>query len=96
MTTNDEKRKAPKAKVSSTRTAKQTDLINRYTFHIEWDPASNKHLARCVMFPALRGRGATPEAALRQIKLALAKELSVIQKKGIVPPLAVHEQTGGY
>jgi hypothetical protein len=70
--------------------------INRYSFEIGWDPDANSHLARCVMFPSLRGHGNTPEAALKEIKLKLAQELWSIEMRGEMPPLPTYQQIAGY
>ncbi|MBU4404517.1 MAG: toxin-antitoxin system HicB family antitoxin [Candidatus Aminicenantes bacterium] len=49
--------------------------VERYTYRIEWSEEDGVFVARCVEFPGLGGHGRSQEAALRQIKVAVAEAL---------------------
>ena len=90
------KKRTQKPKLTTDRIAEHRDLINRDTFQIEWDPKTDSHLCGCSMFPSLRAYGKTPESALKKMKLAIARQLSANERRGIRDPLPMYLQMGVY
>ncbi len=43
------------------------DLIEKYTYRIEWSEEDNTHISRCLEFPSLAAHGDTAEKALKEI-----------------------------
>lgn len=44
------------------------ELINKYTYRVEWSEEDSTHIVRCLEFPSLMADGKTIEQALRGIK----------------------------
>lgn len=44
------------------------DIVEKYTYRIEWSEEDNTHIARCLEFPSLTAHGSTAEEALYEIE----------------------------
>ena len=44
------------------------ELIQKYTYRVEWSEEDGVHIARCLEFPSLMAHGNTIEKALKQIE----------------------------
>ena len=45
-----------------------TDLIEKYTYRVEWSEEDNTHIAKCLEFPSLSAHGKTAKEALSEIE----------------------------
>ncbi len=45
-----------------------SNVIEKYTYRVEWSEEDNAHIARCLEFPSLMAHGDSIEAALKEIK----------------------------
>lgn len=51
------------------------NLIDKYTYRVEWSGEDMAHLARCLEFPSLSAHGDTPEAALAEMKTVVSESI---------------------
>jgi len=74
------------------------DLVNKYSYQIEFDADDEIYVARCAELPSIAAHGKTQEAALKEIKVAALATLEWIQKdKEMIPePLSLHKFNGKY
>jgi len=47
---------------------KTHELIEKYTYGVEWSEEDKTHIARCLEFPSLMAHGDTIEEGLKEIK----------------------------
>ncbi|MDE0119295.1 MAG: toxin-antitoxin system HicB family antitoxin [Bdellovibrionales bacterium] len=75
---------------------KVKELVNKYSYHIEYNPEENIYIARCAELPDLMAHGNTQEKALKEIKIAVLGALKWIKKeKECLPePLCLHKFSG--
>ncbi|GHV82920.1 antitoxin HicB [Spirochaetia bacterium] len=46
----------------------KNNLIDKYTYRVEWSEEDNVHIARCLEFPSLMAHGETSLKALSEIE----------------------------
>ena len=44
-----------------------TNIVEKYTYRVEWSEEDNTHIARCLEFPSLAAHGGTVADALANI-----------------------------
>jgi len=47
---------------------KTHEVIEKYTYRVEWSEEDKTHITRCLEFPSLMAHGDTVEGALKEIK----------------------------
>ena len=57
------------------------NLVDKYTYRVEWSKEDNFHIARCLEFPSLSTDGSTPERAISEMKKVVAESIRTILKK---------------
>ena len=72
------------------------EMVNKYTYRVEWSEENSAHISRCFEFPSLAAHGNTPEAALEEIKKAVAASIEWMQENGeqIPVPLSTNRYKG--
>ena len=62
------------------------DIVNEYTYRVEWSEEDGVHTARCLEFPSLSAHGGTPEAALFEIKSVVSASVEWMRETGETLP----------
>ena len=62
------------------------NLIDKYTYSVQWSQEYNTHIAKCLEFPSLSADGATCEKALREIKKVVEESVKWLEEDGESPP----------
>ena len=57
------------------------DLVEKYTYRVEWSEEDNTHIARCLEFPSLMAHGDTAAIALKEIEIVVAETLKWMQEE---------------
>lgn len=52
-----------------------SNLVEKYTYRVEWSEEDSIHIARCLEFPSLMAHGDTVESALKEIEKVLAETI---------------------
>jgi predicted HicB family RNase H-like nuclease len=60
---------------------KNKDLIDKYTFRVEWSEEDNTHIARCLEFPSLMAHGKDSVEALNEIELVLSETIEWMKEE---------------
>ena len=58
------------------------DLVEKYTYRVEWSAEDKTHIARCVEFPSLATHGETVEEALHEIEKVVEETLKWMKEDG--------------
>lgn len=56
------------------------DLVDKYTFRVEWSEEDSTHIAHCLEFPSLLAHGDTSEIALREIEKVVTESIKWMQE----------------
>lgn len=56
------------------------DLVEKYTYRIEWSEEDNTHIARCLEFPSLAAHGDTVKIALLEIEKVVSETIKWIKE----------------
>ena len=72
------------------------NLVEKYTYRIEWSEEDNTHVARCLEFPSLSAHGSTANEALREIEFVVDETIKwMMEDKEEVPePLGLKKFKG--
>ena len=72
------------------------NIIDKYTYRIEWSEEDKVFIARCLEFPGLAAHGKSCEAALSEIKVVIEESLNWLKedKKPIPEPLGMKKYKG--
>ncbi|MDR0854121.1 MAG: type II toxin-antitoxin system HicB family antitoxin [Clostridiales Family XIII bacterium] len=62
------------------------DLIEKYTYRVEWSEEDHAHIAHCLEFPSLMAHGNTIGKALSEIEVAVATSIEWMKEDGEVIP----------
>lgn len=58
------------------------ELLNKYTYRVQWSSEDETHIGRCLEFPSLGADGSTPEEALKEIKKVVLASAEWMQEDG--------------
>ncbi len=58
------------------------ELLNKYTYRVEWSEEDDTHIARCLEFPGLSAHGKTIEDAIKEIAVAVEGSLEWLIEDG--------------
>ena len=67
----------------------KTKKSDRYTYRVTWSEEDQEHVGLCAEFPSLSWLAASPEAALRGIRTAVAEVVEDMQANGETIPEAL-------
>jgi predicted HicB family RNase H-like nuclease len=56
------------------------ELVDKYTYRVEWSEEDNTHIAKCLEFPSLQAHGSTAKKALEEIE-SVVKETIIWMKE---------------
>jgi predicted HicB family RNase H-like nuclease len=68
------------------RKVKKNDLIDKYTYRVEWSEEDMVHIARCLEFPSLLAHGATASRALLEIEKVVAESIKWMEEENETIP----------
>ena len=68
------------------------NLINKYTYRIEWSEEDNTHIARCLEFPSLAAHGHSIESALKEIESVVKETIKWMKEENEVFPKPLGEK----
>lgn len=58
------------------------ELIDKYTYRVEWSEEDNTHIAKCLEFPSLMAHGNTSIKALNEMESVLAETIEWMREDG--------------
>ena len=67
----------------------KTKKSDHYTYRVTWSEEDQEHVGLCAEFPSLSWLAASPEAALRGIRTAVAEVVEDMQANGEAIPEAL-------
>ena len=72
------------------------EVVNKYTYRIEWSEEDQVYIGRCLEFPGLSAHGTTNEKALKEIKFVIAEAINWLRedKKDVPEPLGLKKYNG--
>jgi predicted HicB family RNase H-like nuclease len=72
--------------------------VDHYTYRVTWSPEDGEHVGLCIEFPSLSWLAATPEAALKGIRRAVAEIVAdmTATREAIPVPLAEKKYSGEF
>lgn len=62
------------------------NIVERYTYRIEWSEEDKTHIARCLEFPSLLTHGDTAQEALKEMEFVVDETISWMKEDGEVIP----------
>lgn len=62
------------------------NLVEKYTYRIEWSEEDNTHIAKCLEFPSLRTHGESAQEALKEMEFVVDETISWMKEDGEVLP----------
>ncbi|MDR0908948.1 MAG: type II toxin-antitoxin system HicB family antitoxin [Spirochaetaceae bacterium] len=62
------------------------DLVDKYTYRVEWSEEDNTHVAHCLEFPSLMAHGATAGVALNEIENVVQESIKWMEEDNEVIP----------
>ncbi|MDR3312063.1 MAG: type II toxin-antitoxin system HicB family antitoxin [Spirochaetaceae bacterium] len=60
---------------------KTTELIDKYTYRVEWSREDNVHIARCLEFPSLMAHGNTAGSTLVEVEKAVEASIAWMREE---------------
>jgi predicted HicB family RNase H-like nuclease len=77
---------------------KKTKRNDRYTYRVTWSEEDQEHVGLCAEYPSLSWLAASPEAALRGIRMVVAEVIEDMQASGEAAPepLALRHFSGKF
>jgi predicted HicB family RNase H-like nuclease len=74
----------------------KNNIIDKYTYRIEWSEEDQVFIARCLEFPGLAAHGNSSEDALKQIKIVVSESVKWLEedKKSAPQPLGMKRYKG--
>jgi len=75
---------------------KKNDLIDKYTYRVEWSEEDQSHIAKCLEFPSLTAHGTTVIKAFDEIQKVVKESIKWMQEEGeeIPQPLGLKRFKG--
>jgi predicted RNase H-like HicB family nuclease len=72
------------------------NLVEKYTYRIEWSEEDNTHIARCMEFPSLLTHGKTAQEALKEMEFVVNETITWMREEGetIPEPLSARKYKG--
>jgi predicted RNase H-like HicB family nuclease len=72
------------------------NVIDKYTYRIEWSEEDQVFIAKCLEFPGLMAHGDSNEEALKEIKVVVTEAIKWLKedKKQIPEPLGLLKYKG--
>ncbi len=72
------------------------DIIEKYTYRLEWSEEDEVYIAICLEFPGLAAHGDSPELALKEIKIVIEESIKWLRedKKAVPEPLGMKKFRG--
>lgn len=72
------------------------DLVEKYTYRVEWSVDDGVHIASCLELPTLTAHGKTMELAIKSIRKAVAVTLKAMkeEKEEIPEPFSIRQFKG--
>ena len=72
------------------------DLVNKYTYRVEWSEEDEAHIATCLELPTLKAHGKTMEMAIKAIKRVVSATLKWMKedKEEIPEPFSTRQFKG--
>lgn len=72
------------------------NIIDKYTYRIEWSEEDVVYIARCLEFPGLAAHGDTNESALTEIKKVVEESVNWLKEdeKPVPEPLGMKKYKG--
>jgi predicted HicB family RNase H-like nuclease len=72
------------------------NLIDKYTYRVEWSEEDGVHIARCLEFPSLMAHGNTAGKALSEIEKVVTESISWMEeeKEAIPEPFGLKKFKG--
>jgi len=61
---------------------KNRELIDKYTYRVEWSEEDNTHIAKCLEFPSLMTHGATSVEALNEVEVVVTETIIWMKEDG--------------
>ncbi|MBB6482682.1 type II toxin-antitoxin system HicB family antitoxin [Spirochaeta isovalerica] len=61
---------------------KNNNLIDKYTYRVEWSEEDNTHIAKCLEFPSLMAHGDTSSDALKEIEDVVTEAIEWMREDG--------------
>ncbi|MBF9015191.1 MULTISPECIES: type II toxin-antitoxin system HicB family antitoxin [unclassified Oceanispirochaeta] len=58
------------------------ELIDKYTYRVEWSEEDNTHIAKCLEFPSLMAHGATSVKALNEMEVVVTETIEWMGEDG--------------
>jgi predicted RNase H-like HicB family nuclease len=59
-----------------------SNLVEKYTYRVEWSEEDQTHIAHCLEFPSLAAHGATAKKALTEIETVVAATVEWLIEDG--------------
>jgi predicted RNase H-like HicB family nuclease len=59
---------------------RKNNMIDKYTYRVEWSQDDGVHIARCLEFPSLMAHGNTPGKALIEIEKVVMESINWMKK----------------
>jgi len=59
-----------------------SNLIDKYTYRVEWSDEDRTHIARCLEFPSLAAHGSTAKKALAEIEKVVETSIAWLVEEG--------------
>ncbi len=75
---------------------KFSDLVEKYTYRVDWSEEDDTHLARCLEFPSLMAHGNRATIALQEIEKVVTETIEWMKEEGekIPEPFGVKQYKG--
>lgn len=72
------------------------DLIDKYTYRVEWSEEDKTHIATCLELPTLKAHGKKIETAIKAIKKVVSATLKWMkdEKEEIPEPFSIRQFKG--
>jgi predicted HicB family RNase H-like nuclease len=72
------------------------NIVDKYTYRIEWSEEDQVFIARCLEFPGLAAHGNTTEDALKEIRVVVRESINWLKEdnKSVPQPLGVKKFKG--
>ena len=64
----------------------ENNLIDKYTYRVEWSEEDKAHIARCLEFPSLMAHGTTAMTALVEIEKVVTESVKWMEEENEAIP----------
>jgi predicted HicB family RNase H-like nuclease len=74
----------------------RTNVIDKYTYRVEWSEEDKVHIARCLEFPSLMAHGGTARKALSEIEKVVTESIKWMdeEKEPVPEPFGLKKFKG--